>query len=76
MQHSALTFSLISIQSNAQDSTTAEKNHPVKISGSVDGYYKYDFAKTAANTYTSFTQTHNTFALGMASVKFEHKGEK
>ena len=47
-----------------------------KISGSVDGYYKYDFAKTAGNTYTSFTQTHNSFALGMASVKFEHKGEK
>ena len=59
---------------NAQDSTVKEPF--VKISGSVDGYYKYDFAKTAANTYTSFTQTHNSFALGMASVKFEHKGDK
>ncbi len=47
-----------------------------KISGSVDVYYKYDFAKTPGNTYTSFTQTHNAFALGMASVKLEHKGEK
>jgi putative OmpL-like beta-barrel porin-2 len=60
---------------NAQDS--AAKAEPIlRISGSVDGYYKYDFAKTAANTFTSFTQTHNSFALGMASVKFEHKGEK
>jgi hypothetical protein len=45
----------------------------LKISGSIDGYYKYDVAKTAAN---SFTQTHNSFSLGMASVKFEHKGDK
>jgi hypothetical protein len=46
------------------------------ISGSTDAYYKVDFANTKANGFTSFTQTHNTFALGMASVKFEHKGRK
>lgn len=46
------------------------------ITGSADVYYKYDFAKTKANTYTSFTGTHNSFALGMASVKLEHKGKK
>ena len=59
----------------AQDSTVTEES-AFKISGSVDGYYKYDFAKTAGNTFTSFTGPHNTFALGMASVKFEHKGDK
>lgn len=53
------------------------KKQPVlTITGSVDAYYKYDFAKTKANNLTSFTQTHNSFALGMASVKFEHKGDK
>ena len=46
------------------------------ITGSADVYYKYDFAKTRANTYTSFTGSHNNFSLGMASVKFEHKGNK
>jgi Putative beta-barrel porin-2, OmpL-like. bbp2 len=46
------------------------------ITGSADAYYKVDFANTKANGFTSFTQTHNTFALGMASVKFEHKGRK
>ncbi len=61
--------------STAQDSTAAPEPL-LKISGSVDGYYKYDFAKTAGNTYTSFTQTHNSFSLGMASVKFEHSGDK
>jgi hypothetical protein len=60
---------------NAQDSTAA-KDPFLKVSGSVDGYYKYDFNKTASNTYTSFTGTHNSFALGMGSVKLEHKGEK
>lgn len=71
-----LSLVFITIQpTNAQDSASA-KDPVLKISGSVDGYYKYDFAKMAGNTYTSFTQTHNDFALGMASIKFEHKGEK
>lgn len=65
---------LISPSILAQDSTEATEPS-LKISGSVDGYYRYDFAKQG-NNYTSFTSTHNTFALGMASVKFEHKGEK
>jgi hypothetical protein len=64
-----------STSAKSQDTTAVEESS-FKISGSVDGYYKYDFAKTAANTYTSFTQTHNSFALGMASVKFEHTGNK
>ena len=55
----------------------APANEPVlTITGSVDAYYKLDFAKTTANSLTSFTQTHNAFSLGMASVKFEHKGDK
>jgi hypothetical protein len=65
---------LISTSLLAQDTTVAPEP-ALKITGSVDGYYRYDFAKQG-NNYTSFTSTHNTFALGMASVKFEHKGEK
>ena len=59
----------------AQDSTVTEES-AFKISGSVDAYYKYDFAKMPGNTFTSFTKTHNDFSLGMASVKFEHTGKK
>ena len=55
----------------------AEEAKPALIiTGSADVYYKYDFAKTKANTFTSFTGTHNSFTLGMASVKLEHKGNK
>lgn len=54
-----------------------EKKDPVlTITGSMDAYYKYDFAKTTANSFTSFTQTHNSFSLGMASLKLEHKSGK
>ncbi len=70
----ALVF-MIQINLFAQDSTVLVVP-ALTVSGSVDAYYKYDFAKTTANSFTSFTQTHNSFSLGMASVKLEHKGEK
>ncbi len=53
-----------------------EKKPTFTITGSADVYYRYDFAKTRANNFTSFTNSQNSFALGMASVKFEHKSEK
>src|SRR5687767_13204639 len=46
------------------------------LTGSADVYYRYDFAKTKANNFTSFTNSHNSFALGMASLKAEHKSDK
>src|SRR6187455_910084 len=57
-------------------SETEDAKPALIITGSADVYYKYDFAKTKLNNYTSFTGTHNSFAIGMASVKFEHKGNK
>lgn len=74
--------------SNAQEAsvittTTIEEEKPQEekkpffvITGSADVYYKFDFAKTKANGFTSFTNSQNSFALGMASIKFEHKGDK
>lgn len=46
------------------------------LSGSADIYYRLDFNKQASNNKTSFTGTHNSFMLGMASLKAEHKGDK
>lgn len=46
------------------------------ITGSADVYYRYDFSKTRYNNRTSFTNSHNTFELGMATVKLEHKTDK
>jgi hypothetical protein len=65
----------------ATPTPVSENPEPVKkpellITGSADFYYRLDFAKTKANNFTSFTNSHNAFSLGMASVKFEHKSDK
>jgi hypothetical protein len=57
----------------AQDSLTKPS---LIISGSADVYYKYDFGKSKSNNLTSFTNSHNTFEPGMASVKFDYKTPK
>jgi hypothetical protein len=59
----AASFSIFTL--TAQDSTKS-----VSISGSVDGYYRYNFAgKTSNNNYTSFTNSQTSFELGMASLR-------
>jgi len=49
-----------------------EEKKPLIISGFVDAYYRYDFSKNPSNNRTSFTNSHNSFELGMASLKMEH----
>lgn len=61
---------------------TESKSTPLEISGSADGYYKYDFAKMSNNIKTSFASDHNSFSLGMLDIalkkstgKFSFVGE-
>jgi hypothetical protein len=69
----------VSNQVSAQDSTGSPKPSTV-ISGSVDVYYRYDFANAknvpATNNHTSFTNSQNSLEFGMASVKLEHNTGK
>jgi hypothetical protein len=57
----------------AQDST---KKGNLTVTGSLDAYYRFNFqnAKDSGytNNYTSFTNSHNSFELGMASMKAEY----
>jgi hypothetical protein len=56
----------------AQDTT---KNGTFTLSGNADVYYRYNFSNPKAapyNSITSFTQRHNSFELGMATVKAEY----
>ncbi len=53
-----------------------EKKPALTISGSADVFFRYDFKKQAVNNKTSFTNSQNSFSLGMASVKLEHTGSK
>ncbi len=59
------------LHSNAQTDSTKSKQ---VISGSLDAYYRYNFADPAGklNNYTSFTNSQNSFELGMASLKIDH----
>jgi len=52
----------------SQDST---KKATTQFSGSVDAYYKHDFSGKL-NNKTSFTNSDNSFELGMASLKVDH----
>jgi hypothetical protein len=57
----------------SQDSTTKGS---LLLSGSVDAYYRYNFnnAKDGGHTnnYSSFTNSQNSFELGMASLKADY----
>jgi hypothetical protein len=54
-------FSIFTL--SAQDSTKT-----LSVSGSVDGYYRYNFSGKQ-NNYTSFTNSQSSFELGMASLR-------
>lgn len=59
----------------SQDSTKPAPAPAFKLSGSVDAYYRYNFENPQTppyNNYTSFTNSQNSFELGMASLKAEH----
>ena len=68
----AIVCSSLFLTAKAQDSTTGT----LKITGSVDGYFRYNFNNAkdvpSINNFTSFTNSHNSFELGMASVKFDY----
>ncbi len=61
-------------QKESMKDSTAKKSTTV-ITASADAYYRYDFNNPKSppyNSFTSFTRYHNSFELGMASVKAEH----
>jgi hypothetical protein len=75
MKNSVITIIVFAIanSSMAQDSA---KNGKLSVTGSVDGYYRYNFhnAKDSSHTnnFTSFTNSQNSFELGMASLKADY----
>jgi len=69
---SGIAMSLI----NSAFSQDSAKAYSLTVTGSTDLYYRYDIAKTKANNLTSFTGSHNSFELGMASVKVDYQASK
>lgn len=78
------------ISAHAQDSTKAAvpapapkvdsvpPNPATTFSGSLDLYYRYNFANAPSfnNNYTSFTNSQNSFELGMATIRADHSWAK
>jgi hypothetical protein len=66
--------------STAQTPTSEKPAPKILVSGYADVYYRYNFDNAAStvnkNNYTSFTNSQNSFELGMASVKLEHNTGK
>ncbi|PAM93373.1 hypothetical protein B4N84_17670 [Flavobacterium sp. IR1] len=56
----------------AQDDTEAPASPVTTFGGSADAYYKYDFSKQM-NGLTSFTNSQDSFELGMASIEAGHQ---
>jgi hypothetical protein len=75
-QTASLNTNSINATAKPEDIILKDSLPVLTFSGSVDVYYKYDFAKTRSNTYTSFTNSQNTFSLGMATLKVVHNGKK
>lgn len=66
-----MVITLIGIYSTkAQTAATVIAN--TVFAGSADFYYKYDFAQVD-NSYTSFTHSHDSFEIGMASITAANK---
>ncbi len=66
-----LTCSLSFLSIDAQTDST--KKSTTTFSGALDGYYRYNFADAPSktNNLTSFTNSQNSFELGMASVRVD-----
>jgi len=64
---------LMGFTAMAQDTT---KKGSLVLSGSIDAYYRFNFANAKdsghLNNLTSFTNSQNSFELGMASVKADY----
>lgn len=70
---SAASIGILGILSlNAQSDSS--KKATTTFSGSVDAYYRYNFSDPpgGTNNLTSFTNSQNSFELGMASIKIDH----
>ncbi|HEX5151959.1 MAG TPA: outer membrane beta-barrel protein [Parafilimonas sp.] len=75
---SSILLFFLSITAFSQTDST--KSPWPTITGSIDAYYRYNFANAKdpqtgdqiTNNYTSFTNSQNDFELGMASFRLDH----
>jgi hypothetical protein len=66
-------FGCVSLFAQA-DSTKTAATSSTTFTGSLDAYYRFNFSNPpgATNNLTSFTNSQNSFELGMASIRVDH----
>lgn len=69
-------FITMTLNAMAQTDSATDKKSSFTFSGSVDGYFRSDFAKDAGNNRTSFTNSTGKIALGMVSAKVDFSAKK
>jgi hypothetical protein len=72
-------FQIIALLVVANQTTVAQESPKTTFSGNADFYYRFDFANAGegiTNNVTSFTNSNDSFELGMASIKATHKEGK
>ncbi|MES2329131.1 MAG: outer membrane beta-barrel protein [Bacteroidota bacterium] len=71
---SAVCIGFLALQSATAQTDPAKKS-TTTFTGSLDAYYRFSFNDPPAggtNNFTSFTNSKNSFELGMASIKVDH----
>ena len=69
---SAISLSTYVIGQESATAPTKEEKGTATFSGFADAYFRSDFMSTPGNNRTSFTNSHNSFELGMASMKVDY----
>lgn len=66
-------FSIAAFTVKAQDTVKTTSDAPLIIYGSVDTYYKFDFADRGSQIPTSFASDHNSVSIGMIDLGLKKK---
>jgi hypothetical protein len=69
---SAISLSTYVTGQESTANAAKEEKGTATVSGFADAYFRSDFMSTPANNRTSFTNSHNSFELGMASMKVDY----
>lgn len=71
------TLKLMALFLTGVTAVQAQETSSTTFAGNADFYYRFDFANAGdsnvTNNYTSFTNSHDSFELGMATIKANHK---
>ena len=73
---SAISLSAHVIGQESSSTAAKEDKGTATFSGFADAYFRSDFMSTPGNNRTSFTNSHNSFELGMASMKVDYSKGK